>query len=243
MIVARSVLFNIMFVLNNAAWFFLAFIPTFFIPRRHFFRLVLHPWCASNLWLHRVICNVTVEIRGAEHMPTGGAIVAAKHQSAWETLALARSVPAPSFIIKRQLMYVPMFGFYLWWAKQTPINRGDRTSAMAAMNAAARRTTSGGGQLMIFPEGTRRPIGAEPAYKFGVAHLYEACGVPCVPVALNAGVIWPRRTFLKYPGKIIMEFFPAIPPGLPKDEFFERMKSTIEDGTKRLVAEVGVESD
>jgi 1-acyl-sn-glycerol-3-phosphate acyltransferase len=237
MTAVRSFVFLIAFVINNALWYVLAFIPTFFIPKRHFFRLVLHPWCRSNLWLHKVICNVTYEIRGTEHIPTGGAIVAAKHQSTWETMGLAMSVPNPSFIVKRQLMFIPLFGFYLWWSGQTPINRGDKTRALAAMNEAARRTTQAGGQLMIFPEGTRRPVDAEPTYKYGIAHLYEACGVPCVPVALNAGVIWPRRTFIKKPGKIVMEFLPPIPPGLPKAEFFERMKTTIEDNTRRLVAE------
>jgi 1-acyl-sn-glycerol-3-phosphate acyltransferase len=237
MLVVRSAVFFVAFAVNNALWFVLAFVPTFLIPYRHFFRLVLHPWCRSNLWLHRVICNVTYEIRGTQHIPSDGAIVAAKHQSAWETMALAMSVPRPSFIVKQQLMYVPLFGFYLWWAKQTPINRGDRVRAMAAMNEAARRTTAEGGQLMIFPEGTRRPVDAEPAYKFGVAHLYEACGVPCVPVALNAGVVWPRRKFLKYPGHIVMEFLPPIAPGLPKDAFFARLKDDIESNTQRLIAE------
>jgi 1-acyl-sn-glycerol-3-phosphate acyltransferase len=237
MIVVRSLLFNVLFVVNNALWFIFGFLAVPFFSRANFFRNVGHAWCDSNLWLHRVICGVTVEIRGRENIPPGGIIMAAKHQSAWETMALARSVPNPSYILKRQLMLVPLFGFYLWWAHQTPINRGDRARAMAAMNAAARRTVENGWQLMIFPEGTRRPVDAEPAYKYGVAHLYEACGVPCVPVAHNAGVVWPRRTFLKYPGKIVMEFFPAIPPGLPKEVFFERMKATIEEGTTRLVAE------
>ncbi len=90
---------------------------------------------------------------------------------------------------------------------------------------------------MIFPEGTRRPVGAEPNYKFGVAHMYEILNSPVVPVAINAGVFWPRRTFLKYPGTIVMEFLPPIQPGLPKDEFFELLRDTIETATNRLVAE------
>jgi 1-acyl-sn-glycerol-3-phosphate acyltransferase len=237
MILVRSIVFNVLFVLNNALWFIFGWIGIPFVSREKFYVTIGHPWCWSNLWLHRVICGVTVEVRGRENIPPGGIIIAAKHQSAWETLALAASVPNPSFIIKRQLMFIPLFGFYLWWSRQTPINRGDRKQAMAAMNKAAAFTTANGWQLIIFPEGTRRPVDAEPNYKQGIAHLYEACDVPCVPVSHNAGLVWPRRTILKHPGKIIMEFHKPIQPGMPKDEFFQHLRSVIEDGTNNLVAE------
>jgi 1-acyl-sn-glycerol-3-phosphate acyltransferase len=224
MLVLRSLIFNIAFVINNILWFVLA-LPT------------LHPWCWSNLWLHAKICGVTMEFRGRENIPEGGCMVAAKHQSAWETMALAASFPEPRYILKRELMWVPFFGFYLMRTGQVPINRGKRIDAIAAMNKAAALAVAEGGQLLIFPEGTRRPVGAEPNYKLGVAHMYEAIGTTVVPVAINAGVFWPRRTFIKYPGTIVMEFLPPIPPGLPKDVFFERVKEAIETATNRLVAE------
>jgi 1-acyl-sn-glycerol-3-phosphate acyltransferase len=236
MIVLRSLIFNIVFVINNILWFVLA-LPALLLPRKTFFLWVLHPWCWSNLWLHAVICGCRMEFRGRENIPKGGFMVASKHQSAWETMALAASFPEPRYILKRELMWVPLFGFYLMRTGQVAINRGKRADAIAAMNMAAALAVEEGGQLLIFPEGTRRPVGAEPAYKMGVAHMYETLNTVVLPVAINAGVFWPRRTFLKYPGTVIMEFLPPIPPGLSKEEFFARLQETIEKATSRLVEE------
>jgi 1-acyl-sn-glycerol-3-phosphate acyltransferase len=234
MILLRSLIFNVAFVVNNILWF-IACLPGLLLPRRLIFSHILHPWCWSNLKLHGLICGVKTDIRGRENLPTGGFIVAAKHQSAWETMALAASVPAPRYILKRELMWVPLFGFYLKRTGQVPINRGKRSEAIAAMNKAAELAIREGGQLLIFPEGTRRPVDAPPAYKMGVAHLYEALNTQVVPVAINAGVFWPRRTFFKYPGTIIMEFLPPIPPGLPKDEFLALLQERIETASNRHI--------
>jgi 1-acyl-sn-glycerol-3-phosphate acyltransferase len=235
MIFARSLLFNIVFVLNNVLWFVVC-LPTLLVPRKPFFLYVLHPWCWSNLKLHSWICGVAIDIRGRENIPPGGLIVASKHQSAWETLALAASVPEPRYILKRELMWVPLFGFYLKRTGQVAINRGRRSDAIAAMNRAASLAVREGGQIVIFPEGTRRPIDAPPNYKMGVAHLYAELDVPVVPVAINAGVFWPRRTFLKYPGTIVMEFLPPIAPGMEKEAFLALLQERIETATDRLVA-------
>jgi 1-acyl-sn-glycerol-3-phosphate acyltransferase len=235
MIFLRSLIFNVAFVVNNIVWFIVC-LPGLFLPRKTIFLRILHPWCWSNIWLHGLICGVKYEIRGRENLPTGGFIVASKHQSAWETMALAASVPEPRYILKRELMWVPLFGFYLKRTGQVPINRGKRSEAIAAMNKAAELAIREGGQLLIFPEGTRRPVDAPPAYKMGVAHLYEALNAPVVPVALNAGVFWPRRTFFKYPGTIIMEFLPPIQPGLAKEEFLALLQERIEGASYRLVA-------
>jgi 1-acyl-sn-glycerol-3-phosphate acyltransferase len=235
MIFLRSLVFNIAFVLNNLVWF-VGCLPALLLPRRTFFRVIVHPWCWSNLWLHRVICGVRLEFRGRENLPEGGYMVASKHQSAWETMALTASVPEPRYILKRELIWVPLFGFYLVRTGQVAINRGKRSEAIAAMNRAADLAVKEGGQLLIFPEGTRRPVDAQPVYKMGVAHLYEALGVPVVPVAINAGVFWPRRTFLKYPGTIVMEFLPPIAPGMGKEAFLPLLQETIESATNRLVA-------
>jgi 1-acyl-sn-glycerol-3-phosphate acyltransferase len=236
LIFIRSLIFNVVFVVNNILWFVLC-LPLLLLPRKTFFLWVLHSWCWSNLYLHGWICGVRMEFRGRENIPEGGCMLASKHQSAWETMALAASVPEPRYILKKELMWVPLFGFYLMRTGQVPINRGKRVEAIAAMNKAAALAVAEGGQLLIFPEGTRRPVGAEPAYKMGVAHMYETLGVPVVPVAINAGVFWPRRTFLKFPGTIVMEYLPAIPPGLPKEEFLQRLQETIETATNRLVAD------
>ncbi|MGL4638046.1 MAG: lysophospholipid acyltransferase family protein [Beijerinckiaceae bacterium] len=236
MLFIRSLLFNIAFVISCIVWFIIA-LPTLLLPRPLFLKIALHGWCWTNLTLFNVICGVKSEIRGREHIPTGGCIVACKHQSAWETMALAWNVEFPRYILKRELMWVPLFGFYLMKAKQIPINRGKKSEAVAALNTSAAAAVAEGGQLLIFPEGTRRPVDAEPAYKMGVAHLYEALGVPVVPVATNAGVTWPRREFIKRPGLVVLEFLPAIPPGLPKAEFHARLQETIETHSNRLIAE------
>ncbi len=235
MIFVRSLVFNVVFVVNNIVWF-LVCLPSLVLPRKTLFRRIVHPWCWSNLKLHAWICGVRIDIRGRERLPDGGFIVACKHQSAWETIALAASMPEPRYILKRELLFVPLFGFYLMRTGQVAINRGKRTEAIAAMNRAAKLAVEEGGQLLIFPEGTRRPVDAEPAYKMGVAHIYEALGRPVVPVAINAGVFWPRRTFLKYPGTIVMEFLPPIQPGMPKEQFLPLLQETIETATNRLVA-------
>jgi 1-acyl-sn-glycerol-3-phosphate acyltransferase len=125
----------------------------------------------------------------------------------------------------------------MWKGGMVPVDRGRGSQALAAMTARANAEIRGGRQLIIFPEGTRRPPGAEPSYKFGIAHLYANIGVPCIPVALNSGLFWPRRAFFRYPGTIVVEFLDPIPPGLPVDEFFQRLRDAIETATARLVAE------
>jgi 1-acyl-sn-glycerol-3-phosphate acyltransferase len=117
------------------------------------------------------------------------------------------------------------------------VDRGSGAQALNAMTVRARETIRGGCQLFIFPEGTRRPAGAEPKYKFGVAHLYDVIGVPCMPVALNSGLFWRRRSFIRLPGTIVVEFLEPIAPGLDKQAFFERLQNDIETATARLVTE------
>jgi 1-acyl-sn-glycerol-3-phosphate acyltransferase len=139
--------------------------------------------------------------------------------------------------MKRELMWVPFFGWYTWKAGMISINRGKGSQALSEMNASARRELARNRQIIIFPEGTRRAPGAEPRYKYGVVHLYAETGVPCLPVALNSGLFWPRRSFSRYPGTIRVEILDPIPPGLGKDAFFDRMQTDIETATARLIAE------
>ena len=235
MIVVRSLLFNVAFVVNNAVWF-VAFLPSLLLPRRSYLAVV-RAWARSNLLLHGVIVGVEIVVRGRHNIPAGGLIVASKHQSAWETLALVAYFPDFAFILKRELLSVPLFGWYLRKAGQIPVDRGKRSKVFAALDRAARDAAGQGRQIVIFPEGTRRDPGAEPAYKFGVAHLYGALDVPCLPVAHNAGLLWPRRRFIKRPGTITVEFLEPIPPGLPKDEFFALLRERIEGATSALLGQ------
>jgi len=198
---------------------------------------VLRGYARSSLWLLRVICGLTVEWRGREKIPKGACIVACKHQSAWETFALFMLLEDPTYVLKRELMWLPLFGWLATKAGMIPIDRGSHAKALGRMAAAARRALALGRQIVIFPEGTRRPPGAEPRYLPGVAYLYAETEVPCVPIALNSGLFWPRRSLRRYPGTVLVEVLDPIAPGLDKRAFLARLQTVLEDATARLVAE------
>jgi 1-acyl-sn-glycerol-3-phosphate acyltransferase len=231
----RSILFNAAFYLNLLVYM-LAALPTLLMPR-HMVLAVMKSWARTNLWLLRVVCGIKVEFRGLERLPAGAFLVAAKHQSAWETFALMPLFADPAFILKRELMWIPIFGWYSARAEMIPVDRGARAQALAKMTERTCRELGRGRQIVIFPEGTRRPPGAEPKYKYGVAHLYAATGVPCVPIALNSGLYWPRRSFRRYPGTVQVEILDPIPAGLDKRAFMARLQHEIETATARLVQE------
>jgi len=231
----RSVVFNVLFYLNTALWLIMA-LPTFFMPYRAILA-VATAWGRSNLVLLRAVAGIDYEIRGREKLPKGPIIVAPKHQSAWETFSLLHLFDNPVFIVKRELQWIPIFGWLMIKGRMVPVNRGARSQALAAMIERARIELARNRQLIIFPEGTRRPAGAEPRYKIGVAHLYAATGVPCVPIALNSGLFWPRRSIRLRPGTVLVEILDPIQPGLDMDAFFERLQHDLEAATARLIAE------
>jgi 1-acyl-sn-glycerol-3-phosphate acyltransferase len=230
----RSLVFNVLFYLVLVFWIIVA-LPTFALPLRALFT-VAGWWAQSSIFLMRVICNIKVEFRGIEKIPKGPLLVAPKHQSFWETFALLQFFDRPIFILKRQLTWIPVFGLFLVKASMIAIDRTAGAKALLGMTRRARAAVRGGRQLVIFPEGTRTAPGAPPAYKTGIAQLYTTCGVACLPVALNSGLFWPRRTFLRYPGTLVVEFLDPLPPGLPRHEFLARVTTVIEDATSRLVA-------
>jgi 1-acyl-sn-glycerol-3-phosphate acyltransferase len=235
LILVRSIVFNVLFYLNTALWLIIA-LPTFFMPYRAILA-VATAWGRSNLVLLRAVAGIDYEIRGREKLPKGPIIVAPKHQSAWETFSLLQLFDNPVFIVKRELQWIPIFGWLMIKGRMVPVNRGARSQALAAMIERARIELARNRQLVIFPEGTRRPAGAEPRYKIGVAHLYAATGVPCVPIALNSGLFWPRRSIRLRPGTVLVEILDPIQPGLDKDEFFERLQHDLETATARLLVE------
>jgi 1-acyl-sn-glycerol-3-phosphate acyltransferase len=234
-ILIRSIVFNVLFYLNTIAHL-IAGLPTFFMPYRAIVA-VAKSWGRVNLVLLRVVAGIDCEIRGREKIPKGPLIVASKHQSAWETFALLPLLENPLFILKRELQWIPIFGWLTIKGRMVPVHRGGGTQAMLDMIERARTELADNRQLIIFPEGTRRPAGAEPRYKIGVAHLYAAEDVPCVPIALNSGLFWPRRSLRRYPGTVVAEILDPIPPGLSKDDFFARLQNDIESATARLIAE------
>ena len=233
LIFLRSLVYNVLFYLMLAFWIIVA-IPTFVMPRSSIMSIA-RAWARSSIWLLRVVCNVKVEYRGLEKIPKGPLLVASKHQSMWETFALLQFFDQPLYILKRELTLIPFFGWYLIKAGMVAVDRGAGGRALLKMVRQASEAVRRGRQLIIFPEGTRRPVGAPPQYKPGVAQLYASCRVNCLPVALNSGLFWPRRTSMRYPGTLVVEFLDPMPPGLARDEFLTRISAVIEDATVRLV--------
>lgn len=235
MILFRSIAFNVLFYLNTIVYLLIA-LPTFFMPYRAIIA-VAKSWGRTNLVLLRALAGIDYEMRGSEKIPPGPLIVAAKHQSAWETFALLSLFDNPLFIVKRELEWIPIFGWLMIKGRMVPIDRSAGSQALIAMTGRAKVELAAGRQLIIFPEGTRRPANAEPRYKLGVAHLYAATGMPCLPVALNSGLFWPRRSIRRLPGTVLVEILDPVVPGLDKDVFFKRLQSDIEAATARLIAE------
>lgn len=234
-ILVRSLIFNAFFYVNTTFMLLLA-LPTFFLPFQAIV-WVAKTWGRINLFMLRVICGVKFEVRGREKIPKGPLLVAAKHQSAWETFALVHLFDDPLFIVKRELTWIPIFGWLMIKGRMVPVDRSAGGQALAAMTERARFELAANRQLIIFPEGTRRAAGAEPRYKHGVAHLYVSIQVPCVPIALNSGLFWPRRSILRIPGTVVVEILDPIQPGLEKDIFYQRLQSDIETATARLIEE------
>jgi 1-acyl-sn-glycerol-3-phosphate acyltransferase len=233
--IIRSILFNFLFYVVLVAYLAVA-LPCLLLPRRAILRLAQH-WARTNLALLRLVCGISVEWRGRDRIPPGTLLIAAKHQSAWETFALLTLFGDPTYILKRELLWIPFYGWCAWRAGMIPVDRGGGKPALIAMAARARAALLAGRQIIVFPEGTRRAPGAEPKYKFGIAHLYAEGVASCLPIALNSGLFWPRRKFLRYPGRITVEILEPIAPGLAMDAFFARLQREIEDATARLIAE------
>jgi 1-acyl-sn-glycerol-3-phosphate acyltransferase len=194
-------------------------------------------WCQANLWLLRRIVGIELEIRGDQHIPTGAALVAVKHQSALETFGIMPCLPDPAFVLKRELTWLPFFGWFLLRMKMIAINRATGAEALMQILAQAGQAAVEGRQIVIFPEGTRRQVGDLPRYKQGVGHLYERLGLPCVPVAVDTGVFWPKGTLARRQGRAVLEFLEPIPAGLGREAFHRTLRERIEQATEALIAE------
>jgi len=231
----RSLLFHVLFYLNLAAHV-IAATPTYPLPQSVLIQIA-RSWGITSLWLLRLVCGIKVELRGVEKIPRGALLVAAKHQSAWETFALLALFPKPTAIVKRELMWLPLFGWCVWKCGMIPVARNAGREALPGLIARSRAALARGRQVIIFPEGTRRAVGAKPDYKLGIVQIYAALDVPCLPIALNSGLFWPRRSFLRYPGTVRVEILDPLPPGLSRREFLTRLRNGIETASARLAAQ------
>jgi len=229
----RSVLFNITFGVLTLVMA-IAGLPLFLGPRP-WMDFYGRFWAKACLWLLKNIVGLDYETRGT--IPKGACLIAAKHQSAWETLALAVLLPDSTFVLKRILLWTPPFGPYMAKVGMIPIDRDGGTTTVRKMLVAARATMAANRPIVIFPEGTRRAPGASPAYYPGVAALYRDLRAPVTPVAVNSGLYWQRNAFTKRQGTVILEFLETIPPGMDRKSFMRQLENSIETATIRLVEE------
>jgi 1-acyl-sn-glycerol-3-phosphate acyltransferase len=231
----RSLIFNIQI------YAMMAVMAVVFFPYALWSRdgalMACHSWCRWVQWTASWMIGLKTEVRGTP--PDGPALVAAKHQSFLDIIMIFDAVPMGRFIMKRILLFSPIFGQYAWRIGCVPVDRGKRGAAVAKMV----KDVTGGmrrpGQLIIYPQGTRVAPGASRPYKIGTAVLYETMDQTCVPVATNVGLFWPRHGIYRKPGTAVVEFLAPIPPGLPREDFLARIETEIETASNRLMAEAG----
>jgi len=225
----RSALFMAWFLALTAVMAIL-FLPLLACPRKATVEMARF-WARATLGGLRVLAGVNERRIG--DVPKGGVLVASKHMSMWDTLALYLALDDPGIVLKRELLRIPFYGWYLGKAAAIPIDRSAKADALRRMTHAAQRVLAEGRPILIFPEGTRKKPGMPPDYKPGVAGLYSLLGVTCVPVALDSGRYW--QGFFKYPGTISLQFLEPVPPGLKRAAFMRELETRIESATDRLL--------
>jgi 1-acyl-sn-glycerol-3-phosphate acyltransferase len=234
-LLVRSLIFAVLFYLSTAIFVvggsFLLFGP------RRWAMAGLKVHAIVSLWLLRCIVGTRMEVRGREKLPKAPYLVASKHQSAWDTFALIPIFSDPAMVMKWELTLIPFYGWFSRKFEHVFVRRDRGPAALRRLVHDANDRAAAGREIVIFPEGTRRAPGAEPDYKSGAVALYEGLGLPCVPVALNSGLYWPRRELIRYPGTIIVEILDPLPPGLPRGEFRTELQRRIEEAAGRLILE------
>lgn len=237
MIILRSTIYNIYLILVTI-FFGLGLMPIGILTRKTALRVVVQPWARSVIWGAKVICGIEYEIRGRENVPNVPVIFSPKHQSAWETMAFLYLPDKPAFVLKKELLMLPIIGWYIQRIGSIIIDRKAGPQAIKKMLKQAKAMVADGYSVIIFPEGTRTKVGESGTYHPGVAALYSHLNVPLVPVALNSGISWGRYAFTKKPGKVIVEYLPAIAPDiLRRDQLLDTLAGQVEPATRRLEEE------
>lgn len=232
----RSLLYNILFF-GLTCPLLIIFSPALLLPAK-IANFISSSWCWLNILFLKAICNLNYQLIGMDNIPknisTHPVIFASKHQSTWETLALIIILNGPVFILKKELLNIPFFGGFLKKAGMIPIDRGSGVSSLKKAIEEAKDRLQKGRSIIIFPEGRRSRLGENLKYQRGIVVLYEHLNVPVIPIALNSGLFWPRKSFIKKPGTITVEFFPPIPPNLDRNRFMKILEDTIETNSTRL---------
>ncbi len=234
MIWLRSVLFNLVFFPLTAVLAILGLLLLAAPPR--VMQAYARFWCRLSIALLRLICGIRLRITGLEHLPAGAALIAAKHQSALDTLVWPMLLPNFAYVLKRELMRIPFFGWEMRHAGMIPVDRGAGAAAMRALLRDGKAAAAEGRQIVIFPEGTRVAPGARAPYQPGIVALASATGLPVIPVATDSGRAWGRRSFRKLPGTVTVAILPPLPQGLARAELLNRLEFAIETATDRLLA-------
>ncbi len=232
----RSLAFNVVFYL----WTLIAAIATLplLLGRYRSAQWTLNTWARVVTWLLRVVGGVTVEVRGSEHIPAGAALVAPKHQCMFDIFGTMAVLPAPCYVLRKELMRIPVFGWWAWKGRMVVIDREGGAKALKKMLADARaRLAEAPRQIVIFPEGTRGKPGKAGDYQPGVAALGRYLDMPCVPVALNSGAHWQKGGLALKPGTIVFEFLEPLPAGLKRAEFMRELEDRLEAASNALLAE------
>lgn len=210
------------------------YLPLLALPSRRLMQRCAKFWLDGCLFLQRHVLGLSFRVKGLENLPPGSAIVAAKHQSAWDTMVFHHLLDDPAFILKKELLSLPFIGWYLRKTGQVAIDRKAGLKALKLMVDGARQAAADGRQIVIFPEGHRQPPGEAGEYHSGVAMLYGALDVPLVPVAVNSGLFWGRNAFLRRSGVITMEILPPLPSGLDRKTVMRTLEQCIETATRAL---------
>ncbi len=234
MILLRSVLFQVLFYTHLIGQLLFNLPFFFFLAEERRWRIV-KGWARNSLWLLRHVAGTRSVVEKADRVPSGPCIVAAKHQSFWDVIALLQVVERPTFILKKELMGIPVFGWYARNLGMIPVDRSRRAAVLPSLLAGARKAVAEGRQIVIYPEGTRSAPGTAPNYRPGIHYLYAALNLPVAPVALNSGLFWPRQAVRREPGTIRAEFLPPIPPGLEREPFIAELRDRIEARSLDLV--------
>ncbi len=233
MIWLRSLIFLIWFYGALAFWGPL-YMPAILMGGERFIWLAMRGWGKATIWGLRWICDVRIVIEGREHLPEGPALLASKHQAALDTLLTAQFLSEPVFVGKRELISMPIVGFYMKRG-MIPVDRDAHAKALKDMLRAARTVIAKGRQIVIYPEGTRQELDAAPDYKPGIAAMYRDFKLPVTPIALNTGLCWPPSGILRKPGTVTLKILPAIPAGLSRDDFMNELESRIEGECQALL--------
>jgi 1-acyl-sn-glycerol-3-phosphate acyltransferase len=236
LLAVRSLLFTV-YLYGSMVVMGTVLAPVLLAPRRTVMKFA-RGWAKSVLWVLRALCGVRVELRGLEHRPTGAALIAAKHQGMLDVVAPFTYLDDPCFVLKKELMALPFFGWYAARMRMIPVDREAQAKALKQMVADMRDRLQEDRQIVIFPEGTRTEPDAEADYKPGVAALYRDLGdTPCSLVATNSGLTWPAHGFMRKPGLAVFEFLEPIPAGLKRGQFMQDLQARVESGSRALVAE------